>query len=163
MDTESLQSRLEDYTSLGSLCLPVVELLATTLKKPATELTTLFNLESVAIGCIDMESGDFKKRLQLVLTQDSTYETNLLEHANELNDTQKQTMLNYAGFLIFCARVFYKRLLQEFPDEFTGFAEDLEKAGRDPSILECLGVNTEKTTLFFEEDGQQVGLIVIQD
>lgn len=152
---------LSDFKAIAPLCLPVIELLAATVDVSPDELLKEFNIDGSNIGGLELKLGDMSKKIQLIMTQDNTYETNIAEEAGKLPEQFKSRMLSCGGYLLLVARVFYKRLIQEYPDKFTEFTEKIKHNGKNPDLLRCLGVNTERTTLYLEEDGRQLGLLVI--
>ena len=150
-----------DYRAIAPYCLPVVELLAATAGIDPKLLLEGFDLDITNIGQVELKMGNITKKIQLILTTDNTYETNIAEEAGKLPAEFGTKLLNCGGYLLLLARIFYKRLLQEFPTTFTVITNNIKDMEKDPSILECLGVNTDRTTLFLEENGKQIGLLVI--
>lgn len=150
-----------DLRSIAPFCLPVVELLAATTGIECQMLLDGFGIDNSDIGQLELKLGDINKKIQLVLAADNTYETNIAEEAGKLPTELGTKLLNCGGYLLLLARTFYKRLLQDFPNTFIEITHKLKDMGKDPSILECLGINTARTTLFLEEDGKQIGLLVI--
>lgn len=151
-----------DLKSIAPFCMPVIELIASTANIPQQELLREFELNDVShLGSIELKFDETTKKIHLLLTKDNTYETNIAEEADKLPDELKAKMLNCAGYLILLARIFYKRLLQEYPNTFTRIIHKVKDMGKDPSNLGCLGVNMDKSTLYLEEEGQQIGLLVV--
>lgn len=160
-ETNTPDIDVTDFKAIAPLCLPVIELLAVTVDTPVAELMEKFGIDSSNMGGMELKLGDVSKKVHLILTHDNTYETNIAEEADKLPPQFKERLLSCAGYLILVARVFYKRLVQEFPDIFSEFTKKIKQTGKNPDLLRCLGVNVEKTTLFLEEEGKQIGLLVL--
>lgn len=159
---------LTNIKDMAMFCLPVLEILSNTIGLSVDDLCKRFGIDdysqTMAMQVVHRASQDIAEDqvnyVKLIaVTQE--YETNITEFTSALSEVDRKRVLHYISLLIFYARLFYKRLLQEFPNDFTEFAELLKVKGKNPEILSTLGVNLARTTLYIEEDGLHVGILVI--
>lgn len=145
-------------TSLQTISPPVlavIEVLADVVGEPAQSLFDQFELDATRAGCFKVDHGQTRYTIRLIPVV-ADYVTNV---ADQPEAVVKQCQ-KLASFLVSTATIFYKRLLQEFPDEFTNFASRIITRGQDPEILSELRMDNQKSSLYLTPSGKRVGILV---